>query len=157
MDLRKHLKTLRSSPTDTILFPPSSTHRSMTIDTYLTSFVKQGYLDKAKVDNGLPRAATQRKRGRNSRDDDDENAAFEWRWGSRADAEIGEVAVGQFIAQFTVERMLDEMAMNGRAGSSGGDVPRDTRATSEEIEGMLEVVDDNIEKAAGGVLREIRL
>ena len=54
--------------------------------------------------------------------------------------------------------------MNGRVAepesdeeSIDGNNPRDTRATSEEIEGMLEVVDNDIEKAAGGVLREIRL
>ena len=40
---------------------------------------------------------------------------WEWRWGPRAAAEIGEVAVGWFVAEFIAER-----TRRGSAGGGGG-------------------------------------
>lgn len=161
VDLKKHLKTLRLPLTASIDFPPSSTHKSMTIEVYLSTFIRQGYLDKVKINNGLAPRATQKKRGRGN-DGDDDGVGYEWRWGSRADAEVGEKAIGQFIAEFTVDQMLKTREMQEMPDSDDDGAQRRKRKGSrrpkeEELDKMLENVTTDIVRAAGGKLNDIRL
>jgi len=161
LDLKKHLKTLRLPLSASVDFPPSSTHKNMTIDTYLSTFIRQGYLDKSKINNGLAPRATQKKRGRGN-DGDEDGVGYEWRWGSRADAEVGEKAIGQFIAEFTVDQMLKTREMQEMPDSDDDGTQRRKRKGSrrpneEELDKMLESVSTDIVRAAGGKLNDIRL
>lgn len=159
VDLKKHLKTLRIPLSATIVSAPSSTHSSMTIETYLSTLIRQGYLDKVRIDIGAGPRATQRKRGRGN-DGDEEGVGYEWRWGSRADAEVGEKAMGQFIAEFTVEQTLksrDVQAIpeSDDEGNSQRNQRRKRRPKPEELDKMRDNVMSDIVRAAGGDLNEI--
>lgn len=109
------------------------------------------------------------KRGRASANDDEGGAIYEWKWGSRAQAEIGEAAVGRFVGEFMVERALKAAAAarqdddddddeeegeqrnnrRNRAGKKGRN-----GAGDDDPEKMLEAMMKGINRAAGGKLRE---
>ncbi|KAH8113089.1 MAGE-domain-containing protein [Phellopilus nigrolimitatus] len=151
--LKKHLKTLRLPLSATIEFAPHATHKSSSIEAYLITLIKQGFLDKVKVGPaGAPRA-TQGKRGRGN-DNDDEGASYEWRWGARAYAEVGEKALARFVAEFMAERVL-----LGAAGGGGDDDDDETQRRipdEEERERVLENMLKDITRAAGGRLSDVR-
>ncbi|SJX63228.1 uncharacterized protein SRS1_14052 [Sporisorium reilianum f. sp. reilianum] len=81
-----------------------------TLEGFLNAMVKQQYLEKQRSDVGLDfmdaavnQAQTQgRRRGRTSGGAggraDDETTVWEWRWGSRAEAEVGEKRIAELIS-----------------------------------------------------------
>ena len=93
------------------------------------------------------------------------DVVWQWRWGPRAAAEIGEVAVGRSIAEFMAERASRGSAGRGagpgRGASSGagGEEGRDeelgrrrARAHREEAQKRLAALLKGFEHAAGGDL-----
>ncbi|KAI5121740.1 hypothetical protein M0805_009030 [Coniferiporia weirii] len=151
-ELKKHLKSFRLSLSSTIEFAPHATHKSATIEAYLSTLVKQGYLDKVKVGPaGAPRA-TQGKRARNA-DADEEGVSYEWRWGARAQAEVGELAIAQFVAEFMAERVLRDTGRGDGDDESTGPQRRDF--DEEEGQRVLDSMMKGITRAAGGKLNDI--
>src|SRR5258706_9537911 len=76
----------------------------------LTLLVRQGYLDKLKTGSGAPGPGAGAKRGRPSGRGGGEEGEFnlEWRWGERAQAEISEKGICDFMVEFMVERSRTE-------------------------------------------------
>ncbi|KAK0553271.1 hypothetical protein OC845_001271 [Tilletia horrida] len=81
-----------------------------TIESFLATAVKMHYLEYAKsstLAGGTQQAeaAPARRPGRRSTtgggngDEAEEEAAFDWKWGPRAHVEVGEVAIGKFMAE----------------------------------------------------------
>ena len=130
-------------------------HKKWQLDTYLTELVNKGYLVKSKVDlgNGPPKAS-QGKRGRQSKANDEEDAVYEWKWGTRAHAEVGEEAIGQFIGEFMVERALKDKEAEEDADNNNGK-KRKPRNIEEERDKMLETMMKGISRAAGGSLNSL--
>lgn len=97
------------STPDTVAHPSTLRH-------YMALLVKQGYLEAASIktgptdgaaDNNATRRGGRRKSRSNNNNagDDDENAQednVEWKWGPRAEAEIGERGVAEWISQVYV-------------------------------------------------------
>ena len=75
----------------------------VTIDTHLASLVRMGYLDKQKTTLGGVAQPRGRVRQRND-DGDDGHVNYEWKWGSRAQAEVGEEAIMTFMVEFLMDR-----------------------------------------------------
>ena len=57
VDLKKHLKALKCPMTAAIEFPPHQSNRTMTVESYLHSLVKQGHLDAVEVTAGAQKVA----------------------------------------------------------------------------------------------------
>ncbi|KAF9078267.1 MAGE family-domain-containing protein [Rhodocollybia butyracea] len=128
----------------------NSGNMNMTIDTYLQHLIRQGYLDRFMVGEA-GKAAKAGKRGRTSTaagNDDEEGNKYEWRWGIRAQSEIGEKAVAEFIAEFMV----------GTNGGDGQDVGGSRRANGRGSDSgtKLKKMLDGIEKAAGGNVADLK-
>lgn len=156
-ELRLHLKNLRLTPTTTINLTKYSTTRSVTLDTYLTQLLKQGYLDRLQVGGDAKQLKAKAKgKGGAKRvrgdEEDTDGTTYEWRWGPRAYSEVGEKAIAQFVAEFMVRDGLegddeeDGAGVNGRAGGSS-----QTEAKKKLDKMML-----GIEKAAGGSLADVK-
>ncbi len=132
-------------------------HKKWQLDTYLTELITKGYLLKAKVDLGgnAQAKSTQGKRGRQSKDDD-EDAVYEWKWGTRAHAEVGEEAVAQFIGEFMVERTLKDQEEEEETDNTRG---RNKKAQNvdEEKDKMLQSIMKGITRSAGGSLNSLTL
>ncbi|KAH9850455.1 MAGE family-domain-containing protein [Lenzites betulinus] len=108
-DLHNILKRLQLPANGPVPLSSQSSNQSLTIDAHLAQLTRQGYLEKHRVGN--TRAGGGTKRGRasqpanaNAANDDGTLAAYEWRWGPRAMAEVGERAVAQFVAEFMAVR-----------------------------------------------------
>ena len=87
--------------------------------------------------------------------------SYEWRWGSRAQSEVGEKAIARFVGEFMVERTLRERqiaAMEDDEDDEGSDVRRNQPVVEpqEEKERMLKVMLEGISKAVGGNLGDVR-
>lgn len=116
------------------------------VNGFLGTLIKQGYLEKSKLaatvtKEGTQAAGTQRIRAtqvtqKTQRGEADDGATpatgsadEEWRWGPRADAEIGEEAVAHFVKAFfetypgtnprSVENMVREVNRGANAGKEG--------------------------------------
>lgn len=88
--LVSYLKRLAIYPESMIPSTIASTHNGLTLTAFLNLLVKQSYLEKLK--SAAPGGATQAAQNQKGGD-----AAVQWRWGSRAEAEIGEVGVARFL------------------------------------------------------------
>ncbi|CAA7264566.1 unnamed protein product [Cyclocybe aegerita] len=148
MDLRRHLKTLHLSSNPAshpVKFNASATVRALTLDTYLSTLLRQGYLDRQQIGGEAAKKGKKSgagsKRLRTQAEDLEEGRMYEWRWGARAFCEVGEEAVAKFIAQFMVESEGD-----------GEEEGRDARRQEELMKKMYK----GIEKAAGGKLTELK-
>jgi hypothetical protein len=107
-DLRATLKRLRLRlpAVGTIGFSAASTHRTLSLDAYLTLLIRQGFLDRQQV--GGDGADANKKGGAKGKrtpvqaQDDDAGGqqTYEWRWGARAQSEVREKAVAGFVAEF---------------------------------------------------------
>ncbi|EJD00539.1 MAGE-domain-containing protein [Fomitiporia mediterranea MF3/22] len=171
-ELKKHLKTFRLPMSATIEFVPHATHRSMSIESYLSLLIKQGHLDRVKMGPGGAPKPTQGKRGRTAAhaDHDEEGATYEWRWGARAHAEVGERAVAEFVAEFMAERIIRDVetgqaprTSTRRRRNEGeedddeeGEEGEERRMADEEREKILAAMMKDITRAAGGRLTEAR-
>lgn len=142
-DLKTFLRRLRLLPTTPIPTNSRVQHPAHTLENFLAISVRQGYLDLQRLGDakGAPR-----KRGRApaaTQGNADEGIVYEWRWGPRAQAEVGEQDVARFVADFMVERARHE--------ASGEDADEDVEDTP-EVKKMRERTYGGIEKAAGGSL-----
>ncbi|KAF7299665.1 MAGE domain-containing protein [Mycena chlorophos] len=161
-DLRAMLKRLNLSSTTPIPFTAASTHpgNTLTLDAYLTQLMRQGYIDRAQVGSGPgidgKKTANKGKRGRVSAADDESGTSYEWRWGPRAASEVGEQAIGTFVAEFMVSAQFagaedDDDAEEGNAAARARAKKKQADAKA-RMEKML----NGVARAAGGGLAEIK-
>ncbi|KAI0808911.1 hypothetical protein BC629DRAFT_1590026 [Irpex lacteus] len=144
-DLRRLLKRLRIPLTASLPLTARSPTQ-LTIDAFLAQSTRQGYLERHRIGEAKP--AT-KKRGRGApggTNNDEEGETWEWRWGPRAMAEVGEKDLAGFVAEFMVGRALV-------GGDGDGDEEEEEQEVSEEkrrkdLEGMLR----GVERASGGDL-----
>lgn len=119
VQLRTYLKRLRLPMGSA--FPSKETSqmlKPLTIDAYLTQLVKQNYLDKQKSSLASTQGAQKRVRSGGTVGGTDEgDASFEWKWGTRAIAEIGEEGVGKFVVDFMDD--IERERANRRAEEEG--------------------------------------
>ncbi|CCO28760.1 hypothetical protein BN14_02758 [Rhizoctonia solani AG-1 IB] len=143
---------------------------------FLTHLTKLGYLERARAATALAGTQQPKKRGRQSQvaaDDDDDGATIEWKWGSRAHAEMGEKAVAEFMVEFMVERAIKDAARQLRRNgpTQGGDEEddddeanvgraernereKDKAALEARAEKMREAMMRDVERSAGGHLSD---
>ncbi|KAF8063435.1 MAGE family-domain-containing protein [Lyophyllum atratum] len=145
VEIRTHLKHLGLPPSGQVIFSTQSTQKTQPIETYLSTLIRQGYLDRLQVGDSKKGGKSKgTKRARMTQADEENGATYEWRWGSRAQSEVGEKAIAAFIANF----------MTGDAGDDeedeGGRNRREGAAT--KLERMMK----GIERAAGGQLADIK-
>ncbi|KAJ7704158.1 MAGE family-domain-containing protein [Mycena metata] len=161
-DLRMILKRLQLPNTATVAFGASSTHRTLTLDAYLTLLIRQGFLDRQQVGGGADggkKGAGKGKRGRVSQADEESGQTYEWRWGNRAQSEVGEKAIAGFVAEFMVaEEAGGEEDGEDEDGQGQGAAAGRARAQKRkaDAEGRLAKMMKGIERAAGGQLAEIK-
>ena len=142
------LRRLRLNGTGEIPLTNQATHPSTTLDALLTQFIRQGYLERERVGEGK---AAKKKRGRTQVGTQGaaghEDEVWEWRWGPRAAAEVGEQAVAQFVADF----MVVVAPRNQNVADEEEDEERDQAEVEKEMNKMLE----GIKKAAGNSLADV--
>jgi hypothetical protein len=129
--LRVYLKRVHLKGGQLIPCNPSmtlNTAAKLTLDKYLVQLVQQGYLERVSNKN----LAGQHRDGDLGTTGD---PTVDWLWGPRADAEVGEEAVAEFMAEFAT--------------------PKEARTAQQktEVRGKRRV---EIAKAAGSVLLEAR-
>ena len=74
-----------------------------------TLLIRQGYLDRLKTGSGAPGLGAGSKRARPSGKGGEEGEFnLEWKWGERAQAEISEKGICDFMVEFMVERSRPE-------------------------------------------------
>lgn len=142
-DLLAILKRLHLPPGSAIPLSARSTHQGMAVDAYLTQLMRQGYLDRQRT--GDAKGGGKRGRGPGAAQGgagDDGGAVFEWRWGGRAMAEVGEKAIARFVAEFMVERPGDDSEEEDGGGQQDEDGSRKKQ---------LDAIMKGIERAAAGV------
>ncbi|EPQ53113.1 MAGE-domain-containing protein [Gloeophyllum trabeum ATCC 11539] len=149
MALRAYLKKLRLPPNAPVNFTPTSTHKTLPIDTYLSQLVRQGYLDRQRVGENAQKGG---KRGRApATQAGEDNAAIEWRWGTRALSEVGEVGIARFVAEFMVERQVEDEEEDGEE-----DNERRARKREQENRKKVEAMVKGIKRAANGSLSDVK-
>lgn len=77
---------------------PSTALTKLTVDALLGTYVKQGYLEKQP--NALAGATQKSKNTQDAEKNEGGDPTMEWRWGPRADIEMGETNVAKFIGEF---------------------------------------------------------
>ncbi|TFK63639.1 MAGE-domain-containing protein [Pluteus cervinus] len=153
MDLRSYLKRLRLSSTSLIPLTSQSTHQSLNLDQYLTNLSRQNYLDCQQMGEGKrgKGKGSGVKRGRATQGGgDDEGATYEWRWGSRAFSEVGEMGIAKFVAEFMVG--YEDDSSDDEEGNSRARV-REKRAAAEAKMGRMM---QGLERVAGGQLTDVK-
>lgn len=148
-DLRRLLKRLRL-PLNGDVPLNNRTPNQMTVDAFLTQSIRQGYLDRLRI--GDAKAGGNKKRGRGPtasqrNGGEEEGVTWEWKWGPRATAEVGEAGIAHFIAEFMVDSSLageDEDDGEARAVS--------VTARKKALETMMK----GVERASGGKLLDIK-
>lgn len=151
VDLRANLKRLRLPLTAEVSFNAQSTHKTLSVEAYLQTLIKEGYIDRQRIgDNKKSKGG---KRGRATQADDDTSMTFEWRWGNRAQSEVGEIGIAKFVAEFMVgEGQAD-------ADDDDDDGPR-SRANKKkrqaDAKNKLAKAMKGIERAAGGTLADLK-
>ncbi|THG96099.1 hypothetical protein EW026_g5671 [Hermanssonia centrifuga] len=147
-ELRSLLKRMRLPGAANVPQNNQSPLQMFTFDAFLTICIRQGYLDRQRV--GEVKGAG-KKRGRaavGTQAGGDDNAnAWEWRWGSRAMSEVGEVDIARFVTDFMVERE--------RAETGGEDEEDEDEDERQEAEKRREQVMKGVERAASGSLAGI--
>lgn len=122
-------------------------HPAPTLEAFLYLCVRQGYLDLQRLGDvkGAPKKRGRASAATQAANGGDEAVVYEWRWGPRALAEVGEQDVGRFVADFMVER--------GRREATGEDADEDEDVGEmAEVKKMRERTMGGIERAAGGNL-----
>jgi hypothetical protein len=146
---------MRLPATGTIAFSATATHRSLPLDTYLTQLIRQGFLDRQQVggEGNKGKAGAKGKRARVSAAEDEGGQTYEWRWGARAQSEVGERAVAEFVAEFMVSEERQEDGDEEEEGNAAGKARANKRRV--DAASKLEKMMKGIERAAGGQLAEI--
>ncbi|KAI9065678.1 MAGE-domain-containing protein [Trametes sanguinea] len=160
-DLRAILKRLQLPSNASIPLSSQSTSQNLSIDAYLSQLARQGYLDKHRL-GGAGRGAPKRARASqhatqaaSAAHDDSVLAAYEWRWGPRAHAEVGERGIARFVAEFMAVR-----PGGGGHDEDDGDGENEDAVGAPADEGTLkrvEMIFKGIERAAAGApLADVR-
>ncbi|CUA67326.1 hypothetical protein RSOLAG22IIIB_07363 [Rhizoctonia solani] len=175
--LRGLIKPLGLTPNAEMFLPISNHRRRMKFPEFLTHLTKLGYLERVRAATGIAATQQAKKRGRQSQvtagDDEEDGATTEWKWGSRAHAELGEKAVAEFMVEFMVERAIKDAARQLRrnAQTQGGDEEededeenvgraernereKDKAALEARAEKMRETMMRDVERSAGGHLSD---
>lgn len=146
-DLRAILKRLQLPANAPIPLSSQTTTQNQTIDAHLAQLTRQGFLEKARVGNGARKGTKRGRGGAGAANDDGTLAAYEWRWGPRALAEVGERAVAQFVAEFMAARPGEDDADEDAVGAS----------QEEGVQKRVQIVFRGIERAASGApLADVR-
>ncbi|GJE95223.1 MAGE domain-containing protein [Phanerochaete sordida] len=152
-ELKTYLRRLRLTPNTTVPYTSRVPLAGMglTLEQFLQACIRQGYLDLQRIGDAK---GAQKKRGRapaatQAANAADEGVVYEWRWGPRAQAEVGEEDIARFVADFMVERARREAA--------GGDEDEDDEDIEDtpEVRKMRERTLGGIERAAGGKLAQL--
>ncbi|EJT98142.1 hypothetical protein DACRYDRAFT_102028 [Dacryopinax primogenitus] len=105
--------------------------KNVSLDTYLGTLTRLGYLDRTRTHlaalgtQAPPTQAPGRgRRGRGSDDVEEGDVSYEWRWGPRAEAEIGEKRAAEFIADVYLNRREE---VQGIEDSDEEEEPQPTR------------------------------
>lgn len=130
------------------------------MEQYLSLLIRQNYLDRLKIGSGAPGPGAGAKRGRPSARAEGEDGEFnlEWRWGERAQAEISERGVCDFMVEFMVERSRPEggrpegiVAKRERLKRLEKQTRRDIkRAAASELSWIGDEPDRDEERGGGG-------
>ncbi|KAJ7261310.1 MAGE family-domain-containing protein [Mycena haematopus] len=156
-DLRATLRRMRLPSGSSVAFSAISTHRALPLDAYLTLLLRQGFLDRQQIggDAAANKAANKGKRARVQAADDEGQTTYEWRWGARAQSEVGEKAVAEFVAEFMVqeERQGQDEGDEEEEGAAAGRARANKRRV--DAASKLEKMFKGIERAAGGQLADI--
>lgn len=134
-------------------FTTTATHRSLSLDTYLTNLQRQGFIERLAIGDGKQGKKGGNKRIRATQADEDDSTRYEWRWGNRALCEVGERAIARFVAEFMVgdaasDEEDEEEAPTKRKGGARGQ-----RAGGED---KLTKMMTGVERAAGGKLADLK-
>ncbi|KAF8882956.1 MAGE family-domain-containing protein [Infundibulicybe gibba] len=148
MELRSILKRLHLNSTSTVPLSSQSTHQHLTTEQLLANLIRQGYLDRVQIGEAAKGKGKGAKRGRATQADEEAGTTYEWRWGNRAQSEIGEKAIAKFIAEFMVGREDED---EDEEGDNRG--PQRRRADAET---RLEKMTQGIGRAAGGQLADLK-
>lgn len=150
-DLRQILKRLRLGPGTHVPHSARST-TPHTVDQLLSTLIRQGFLDRTRA--GEPGKGKRGRGGGGGASQANGSAAeeqWEWRWGPRAHAEVGERAVGAFVAEFMVDA---ERRGKGEGGSEEEDADVDVDAEGlgrgAEWRKRVDKVFAGVERAAAG-------
>ncbi|BGP25566.1 hypothetical protein JCM10295v2_004494 [Rhodotorula toruloides] len=130
--LISYLRRLALTPSTMLPSSLASAHpTSHTLSTFLNNLVKQHYLERSKTgQTGATQGATQAKSGRattqrtqrtNAEGGKTESGdpSIEWRWGPRAEAEIGELGIGKFVEAIFMSQSEVASGKNGRSKGKG--------------------------------------
>lgn len=152
VQLRAHLKRLHIQPEWKPPATPASHNPPTSIDALLSAFQRQGYLERDRSSGGGGGAtqATQSGRRRSSGNADTGESASEWRWGARAEVEIGERGVAELMAEIYLEG--DPDAEERRAAAAQAQVQRGRNQT-QQIDPAARLIDD-IKRSAGSTLQD---
>jgi hypothetical protein len=144
-ELHKHLRRLGLSDSTVLPLDPSAAHPgTVTLGSYLNVLQRQGYLEKTKSSLGARMGVTQQPNQRDGQQADDQSA--EWRWGARAELEIGEKSIVQgFIGEIYKSRERE-----GADGAEGAAAAR--KAEQEASKSLLK----RVAQAAGGPLQDAK-
>jgi len=153
-EMRQLLKRLRLGSGTQMPLSARST-ASLSVDQLLSTWVRQGYLDRQRVGEpgkgkrargGAP-AASQVPNGNATNEEQ-----WEWRWGPRAHAEVSEKAMARFVAEFMVD-----MELKGAAAESDEDAEDEDAGRGEDWRKRVERVYNGVERAAAGAaLQDIK-
>lgn len=153
MDLRSALKRLHLPSTGEVVFNTQSTHRTLTVEQFLSILIRQGYLDRQQIGDVAKKGKGKGvKRGRATQADEEAGTTYEWRWGNRAQSEVGEKGIAQFVAEFMV----------GDAGDDDEDEEDDVAAgrganrRQADADAKLAMMVKGIQRAAGGQLADLK-
>ena len=127
----------------------------MSLDTYLTQLIRQGYLDRIRLGDNKVAGGKRDRAAAATQVSAEDNHAYEWRWGNRSHSEISEQGVANFVAEFMVERSRggrvddDEQEAEGHGRGKG-------RNREDGAERLLATMQKSVERAAGGNLSHIK-
>lgn len=154
VDLRSSLKRLRLPSTGDVAFNTQSTHRTVSVDQFLTTLIRQGYLDRQQIGDVAKKGKGKgAKRGRATQADEEAGTTYEWRWGNRAQSEVGEKGIAQFVAEFMVGDAGDDDEDDEEDDAAAG---RGAKRRQEDADAKLVKMVKGIERAAGGQLADLK-
>ncbi|KZT33118.1 MAGE-domain-containing protein [Sistotremastrum suecicum HHB10207 ss-3] len=156
MQLRGYLKRLHLPANASLSFPIYTVRppKPPTIETLLTLFQKQSYLDKEKTSAA---GGNTGKKGRPSAaaGNDDGDAAFQWKWGPRALAEISEKAVAEFVVDFMLEKRRGEIEEEEEEDNiTDAERAKRRKAKEDKLQKIKDHMTESVRRDAGGTLAD---
>ncbi|KAG9010638.1 hypothetical protein FRB90_007760 [Tulasnella sp. 427] len=159
--LKRQLKSFHLYFNSKLPSPTYSSQDEKTLFEHFSDMIKQNYLDRVRVQvpGGTTVQGGARRKSRKAADEDEEGL-FEWRWGSRAHAEIGEQNVAEFICEFMQRTWLDEQKQLLGEEDEGDEQPttsrkgRNTRNTKSRAEKEAEL-EEKADKYGERLLKDV--